>query len=170
MIFECHQIFDLIDNNIFFNRPPVQVDLIPGSSFFGIPEGHVKQKMGEFNISGESEFEFEFRMFQKTAFIASVLNGQVCGFYRVIQSFYGQFVDDFIEKRHFCSVYSSHGTKQLTWQNITPGTRSMLIGSNAVGSLNYKHSVAEIFAFLNPVLLDNSNACIAHCRLKKDLG
>ncbi|XP_078373908.1 laminin subunit alpha-like [Oculina patagonica] len=57
-------------------RPPDQEDVIPGTSFFGIPEGHVKQKMGEFNITGESEMEFEFRTFHKTAFIASVLNGQ----------------------------------------------------------------------------------------------
>lgn len=61
------------------NRPPVQVDVLPGTSFFGIPEGHVKQKMGEFNISGESQMEFEFRTFHKTAFITCVLNGQVCG-------------------------------------------------------------------------------------------
>ena len=63
--------------SVVFCRPPVQVDVIPGTSFFGIPEGHVKQKMGDFNITGESEMEFQFRSFLKTAFITSVLNGQV---------------------------------------------------------------------------------------------
>ena len=53
------------------------MDLIPGISFFGIAEGHVKQKMGSFNITGESEMEFQFRTFLKTALIAIVLNGQV---------------------------------------------------------------------------------------------
>lgn len=53
-----------------------QEDLIPGISFFGIAEGHVKQKMGSFNITGESEMEFQFRTFLKTALITIVLNGQ----------------------------------------------------------------------------------------------
>lgn len=57
-------------------RPAVQMDTIPGSSFFGIPDGHVKQKMGEFNVTGESQLKFEFRSFLKTAFVAGVLNGQ----------------------------------------------------------------------------------------------
>ena len=56
------------------------MDVIPGISFFGIPEGHIKQNMGDFNITGESEMEFQFRTFLKTAFITSVLNGQVSRF------------------------------------------------------------------------------------------
>lgn len=53
------------------------MDTVPGSSFFGIPDGHLKQTMGEFNITGESKMEFEFRTFFETAFVAGVLNGQV---------------------------------------------------------------------------------------------
>ena len=45
----------------------------------------MKQKMGEFNITGESQMEFEFRTLHKTAFIASVLNGQVCWCFCFIQ-------------------------------------------------------------------------------------
>lgn len=60
-----------------FSRPPDQVDVLPGTTFFGILEGHIKQNMRDFNITGESEMEFVFRTFRKTAFIASVLNGQV---------------------------------------------------------------------------------------------
>ena len=60
-----------------FVRPPAQLDVISGTSFFGIREGHVKQKIGDFNITGESEMEFIFRTFLRTAFITSVLNGQV---------------------------------------------------------------------------------------------
>lgn len=37
----------------------------------------MKQKIGDFNITGESEMEFIFRTFLRTAFITSVLNGQV---------------------------------------------------------------------------------------------
>lgn len=60
-----------------FSRPPVEADVLPGTTFFGTPDGYVKQRMGDFNITGESAMEFEFRTFLKTAFITSVLNGQV---------------------------------------------------------------------------------------------
>ena len=62
---------------ITFSRPATQLDVISGTSFFGIPEGHVRQKIGGFNITGESEIEFIFRTFLRSAFITSVLNGQV---------------------------------------------------------------------------------------------
>lgn len=62
---------------VLFVRPPAQLDVISGTTFFGIPGGHVKQKIGDFNITGESEMEFIFRTFLRTAFITSVLNGQV---------------------------------------------------------------------------------------------
>ena len=77
----------LLITTLFFNRPAVQVDTIPGSSFFGVPVGHVKQNVGEFNITAESQMEFEFRTFHKTAFVASVLNGQVCRLSCIIQSY-----------------------------------------------------------------------------------
>lgn len=67
-----------VDGNRSFcsRRPPAQLDVISGTTFFGIPGGHVKQKIGDFNITGESEMEFIFRTFLRTAFITSVLNGQ----------------------------------------------------------------------------------------------
>ncbi|XP_068694373.1 laminin subunit beta-1-like isoform X2 [Montipora foliosa] len=67
-----------VDGNRSFcsRRPPTQLDVISGTSFFGIPEGHVRQKIGGFNITGESEIEFIFRTFLRSAFITSVLNGQ----------------------------------------------------------------------------------------------
>lgn len=76
---------------LFISRPPVQMDVLPGTSFFGIPEGHVKQKMGDFNITGESEMEFEFRTFLKTAFITSVLNGQVSKLSSCVSGIVGPF-------------------------------------------------------------------------------
>ncbi|XP_015750208.1 PREDICTED: laminin subunit alpha-1-like [Acropora digitifera] len=67
-----------VDGNRSFcsRRPPAQLDVISGTTFFGVPGGHVKQKIGDFNITGESEMEFIFRTFLRTAFITSVLNGQ----------------------------------------------------------------------------------------------
>lgn len=123
----------MIDDNTFFNRPPVQVDLIPGSSFFGIPEGHVKQKMGEFNITGESQMEFEFRTFQKTAFIASVLNGQVCGllcyplFLFAVRTCFHSYTPllFLFLTRDFITNLVEHRT-----------SNTIVTGSNAVGTLN----------------------------------
>ena len=47
----------------------------------------MKQKIGDFNITGESEMEFIFRTFLRTAFITSVLNGQVSRKGRTIGQF-----------------------------------------------------------------------------------
>ena len=67
----------------FHSRPPLAPDerftLVPGTSFYGT--GYIEQRMGDFNISQESDMVFQFRTFQANGLLTSVMNGQVrtCG-------------------------------------------------------------------------------------------
>ena len=66
----------------FHSRPPLAPDerftLVPGTSFYGT--GYIEQRMGDFNISHESDMVFQFRTFQANGLLTSVMNGQVrCG-------------------------------------------------------------------------------------------